>query len=105
MSTFITDFDNEEHFMWFEVEIDYETYPPEHNTHQGYHYTVPGHLEINSVTVLAVEEYPEGELTSRLERKEMCAGFARRMDAEAEAYVLDEVDNGGYLADDLWEAA
>jgi len=119
MSTYITDFDDEDSDRWLKVEIDYDYEEPYHDDLDGGRlvYRLPGYIEVHSVKVLEVDYYnPDGELITNIKRPDndqyvetvgllVTKNKFDDLDREVTEIVKEMLEDEGWLAEELAEAA
>jgi len=93
-------------FRWIYVEIHY-TYDKPHRgvTTEGQHYCVGGQLNIHQVDVLLMEGYDLSGHVAYARRQGTFGTWAQALDAYAMDRVLNEVEQWGWLADELVDTA
>jgi hypothetical protein len=97
------DFDNSISSRWVGVVLEVEITPDEYDPFDSREYYVPGCLELIDVTVTVIEGYDAvGERVYHHTRKDIAPDWLADLDRAVYNKILNEIEIGGLVADELW---
>jgi hypothetical protein len=100
------DFENDRHTCWVSCVLEFEVSKSERDRIDYRDYWVSGDIELIDVTVMAFEGYDDGGHTRyRLTREQIALDWLVALDDLVTRTVIDDIENGGPISDEMWSYA